>query len=151
FDAGGRSGRNELYPEYKANRVEPPGDLKPQFGLVRRVVQAFGLPILEAVDYEADDLIATLVRRAKARSLRVVIVSSDKDLMQLVDDRCVLLDTMKDIVYDTAGVEARFGVKPAQLGDVLALMGDSVDNVPGVPGVGPKTASALIQAFGSLD
>jgi DNA polymerase-1 len=153
FDAGGRSFRDEVYAEYKANRVEPPDDLKPQFGMVRQVVAAFGVPILEAIGFEADDLIATLVRRAKEHGLRVVIVSSDKDLMQLVDDRCVLVDTMKpkDFVYGTAEVEEKFGVGPAQLGDVLALMGDSVDNIPGIPGVGPKTAAALIRHFGSLE
>jgi DNA polymerase-1 len=151
FDAGAVSFRNAMYDAYKANRTEPPDDLKPQFPAVRRVVEAFGIPIVEAKNFEADDLIATFVAQAKARGLRVVIVSSDKDLMQLVDDRCAMLDTMKDVVYGPAEVEEKFGVPPAQLGDVLALMGDHVDNVPGVPGVGPKTASALIKEFGSLD
>src|SRR5262245_23135917 len=160
FDAGGRSQRTEWFADYKANRVEPPDDLKPQFALVRRVVDAFGVPRLEATDCEADDLIATIVRRAREAGMRVVIVSSDKDLMQLVDANVVLGDTMKpsghgssarDFVYGTAEVTEKFGVPPAQLGDVLALMGDSVDNIPGIPGVGPKTAAALIQYFGSLD
>jgi DNA polymerase-1 len=151
FDAGARSFRNDLYVEYKAHRPDPPDDLKPQFGLVRQVTAAFSVPVLEATDYEADDLIATLARRAREAGQRVVIVSSDKDLMQLVDDRCVLVDTMKNITYGPAEVEEKFGVPPAQLGDLLALMGDSVDNVPGVPGVGPKTACALIKHFGSLD
>src|SRR5581483_5276443 len=132
FDAGAVSFRNAMYGEYKANRKEPPDDLKPQFPAVRRVVEAFGVPIVEAKNFEADDLIATFVAQAKARNLRVVIVSSDKDLMQLVDDHCAMLDTMKDVVYGPAEVEEKFGVPPAQLGDVLALMGDSVDNVPGV-------------------
>src|SRR5436190_2230606 len=95
FDAGSQSFRNQVYDAYKANRVEPPDDLKPQFALVRRVVSAFGVPVHEAVGFEADDLIATLRRRAQREGLRVVIVSSDKDLMQLVDDECVLVDTMK--------------------------------------------------------
>jgi DNA polymerase-1 len=154
FDAAGaRSFRDDLYADYKANRTAPPDDLVPQFGLVRRIVDAFGIPKYEARDFEADDVIATLVRRAHEKGMRVVIVSSDKDLMQLVGERCVLVDTMKDPpkVYDTAGVVEKFGVPPAQLGDVLALMGDSIDNIPGVPGVGPKTASALIAHFGSLE
>jgi DNA polymerase I len=153
FDAGGRSTRSEMFADYKANRVEPPDDLKPQFGLVRKVVDAFGVPRLEAVDCEADDLIATLVKRAHDVGLRVVIVSSDKDLMQLVGEGCVLIDTMKpkDFVFGPKEVEEKFGVPPAQLGDVLALMGDSVDNIPGIPGVGPKTAAALIKHFGSLE
>ncbi len=153
FDAGARSFRNELFPQYKANRLQPPDDLVPQFANVRRVVEAFGIALLDARGVEADDLIATLTRRAKDAGQRVVIVSSDKDLMQLVDDKCVLIDTMKpaDFVYGPAEVEAKFGVPPARLGDLLALMGDSVDNVPGVPGVGPKTAGALMAHFGTLD
>jgi DNA polymerase-1 len=153
FDAGGRSVRHEMFEKYKANRVEPPDDLKPQFGMVRQVVDIFNVPRLEARDCEADDLIATLTKRAEKAGMRVVIVSSDKDLMQLVGDTCVLIDTMKpkDFVYGPKEVEEKFGVPPPQLGDVLALMGDSVDNIPGIPGVGPKTASALIKHFGSLE
>jgi DNA polymerase-1 len=153
YDGGGRSLRAEAFADYKANRVEPPDDLKPQFAGSRRMVEAFGIPLLESRDCEADDLIAALVIRARAAGLRSVIVSSDKDLMQLVDSNCVLMDTMKDPpkVYDAAAVEEKFGVGPAQLGDVLALMGDSVDNVPGIPGIGPKTASSLIKHFGSLE
>jgi DNA polymerase-1 len=156
FDSGSRSFRNEVFKEYKANRVEAPDDLKPQFGLVRKVVETFGLPVLESVGFEADDLIATLTRLAKEREQKVVIVSSDKDLMQLVDgDKVTLHDTMKNVphgyTYGPKQVEEKFGVGPEQLADVLALMGDSVDNVPGVPGVGPKTAAALIREFGSLE
>jgi DNA polymerase-1 len=155
FDAGGSSSRSQLYAEYKANRVEPPDDLKPQFGLVRKVVETFGIPMIEAGGVEADDIIATLVGKAKEHGQRVVVVSSDKDLMQLVDEQVVLHDTMKNapqgFTYDAAAVEEKFGVPPSQLGDVLALMGDSIDNIPGIPGVGPKTASALIREFGSLD
>src|SRR3954470_16703582 len=156
FDAGSQSFRNELFSEYKANRTEPPDDLKPQFGLVRKVVETFNIPVLEAVGFEADDLIATLVRQARERGQRVVVVSSDKDLMQLVvDGKVVLHDTMKNVphgfTYGEKEVVEKFGVPPSQLGDVLALMGDSVDNVPGVHGVGPKTAAALIQAYGSIE
>ncbi len=153
FDASAKTFRDGMYADYKSNRVEAPDDLKPQFPMVRRLVEVFGLPMLESVGFEADDLIATLARRARDEGLRVVIVSSDKDLMQLVDDRCVLIDTMKDPprVYDTAAVTEKWGVPPSLLGDVLALMGDSVDNIPGVPGVGPKPATALITHFGSLE
>ncbi len=151
FDAGARTFRNDLYGGYKANRPPAPDDLVPQFALVREVVQAFGVPVLDAKNVEADDLIATLARLAKEAGQRVVIVSSDKDLMQLVDDRCVLLDTMKNVTYDVAGVTEKFGVPPLQLGALLALMGDSVDNVPGIPGVGPKTAAALVQGFGDVE
>jgi len=156
FDAGGRSTRSELYKEYKANRTEAPDDLKPQFALVRKVVETFNVPVLEATDCEADDLIATLVRQARERGLRVVVVASDKDLMQLVvDGKVVLHDTMKNVpngfTYGEKEVEEKFGVPPSKLGDVLALMGDTIDNIPGIPGVGPKTAAALIQAYGSVE
>ncbi|MCA1663317.1 MAG: DNA polymerase I, partial [Myxococcales bacterium] len=156
FDAGSSSFRNELFSEYKANRTEPPDDLKPQFALVRKVVETFNIPVLEAVGFEADDLIATLVRQARERGQRVVVVSSDKDLMQLVvDGKVVLHDTMKNVphgfTYDEKAVEEKFGVPPSRLADVLALMGDSVDNIPGIPGVGPKTAAALIVAYGDVE
>src|ERR1700761_2734727 len=125
FDAAGaRSFRHDLFAEYKANRVEPPDDLKPQFKMVRTVVETFNIPMLEAVGFEADDLIATLVKQAKERGQRVVIVSSDKDLMQLVDGEVTLHDTMKNVphgfTYGVKEVEEKFGVPPTQLGDVLA-------------------------------
>jgi DNA polymerase-1 len=156
FDAGGRDKRAELFAEYKQNRGECPPELVPQFDLARRLVRAIGIAVLDATDAEADDLIATLAERAHKTGLKVVIVSSDKDLMQLVSDGHVeLLDTMKEEgrgkVFDEKAVVEKWGVPPAQLGDVLALMGDSSDNVPGVPGVGPKTAAQLIASFGSLD
>ena len=153
FDGPTKSFRDTVYPAYKANRTEPPDDLKPQFKSVRRVVDAFGVPQMDSEGCEADDLIAAIKQQALAQGLRMVIVSSDKDLMQLVDERTVLIDTMKDPakVYDADAVVEKFGVPPAKLGDVLALMGDSVDNVPGVPGVGPKTAAALIKHFDSLE
>ena len=152
FDASVSSFRHSIFPAYKANRAAPPEDLAPQFGMVRRVVDAFGIPRIEAVGVEADDVIAALVRQARIENMAVKIVSSDKDLMQLVDEpACVLWDTMKDKTYDSDAVREKFGVGPRELGDVLALMGDSVDNIPGIRGVGPKTASAIIQYFGSLD
>lgn len=166
FDASSTSFRDALYADYKANRAETPEDLAPQFALVREVVRAFGVPAIEQEGYEADDLIATLTRRAVEEGRRVVIVSSDKDMMQLISDGDgdgVLMirpvwqsgprgkGGMEDVLYRAAEVEARYGVRPSQLGDVLALMGDSVDNVPGVPGIGEKTASALIRHFGSLE
>ncbi len=151
FDVGERSFRNELYAEYKSHRPPPPEDLIPQFDLVRRLVDAFGVPRIELGGYEADDVIATLTARARGAGLRVVIVSSDKDLMQLVDDEVLVYDTMKNVYFRAPEVKEKFGVPPAQVGDVLALMGDSVDNVPGVAGIGPKGAAALIQRFGSID
>ena len=155
FDAGGRDKRAELLPTYKANRSETPPELLPQFELARRLSRAFGLRAIDATDVEADDVIATLARKAQAQDLPVVVVSSDKDLMQLcVADRIRLLDTMKEPpgkFYGPKEVEEKFGVPPEKLGDVLALMGDAVDNLPGIPGVGPKTAAQLIQTFGSID
>ncbi len=151
FDHSDRSFRNDLYAEYKAHRPPAPEDLSLQFPMVRRIVDAFGVQRLELAAVEADDVIASLTRRARERGIPVVIVSSDKDMMQLVGDGVVMIETMKNVVYDPAAVEEKFGVPPAKLGDVLALMGDSVDNVPGIPGIGPKTAAQLIREFGSLE
>lgn len=153
FDAGRHTFRNELYSEYKANRDEPPAELKPQFALVREATEALCLPAIEFAGYEADDLIASYTKAARADGYEVVIVSSDKDLMQLVDDEyhICMFDAMKDKVIDNAAVLDKFGVEPAKVLDVLSLMGDSSDNVPGVPGIGPKTAAQLIQEFGDLE
>ncbi|PSM32125.1 DNA polymerase I [Haliangium sp. UPWRP_2] len=155
FDAAGRSKRAELYPAYKANRSETPPELVPQFDLSRRMVRALGIPCLDATDVEADDIIASLAQAGRREGLPVVVVSSDKDLMQLVADGSVeLLDTMKEEGrgkrFREKDVAEKFGVPPTQLGDVLSLMGDSSDNIPGVPGIGPKTAAQLIVHFGSL-
>lgn len=158
LDASGVSFRNDLYALYKANRPEPPEDLVPQFPLIRDATRAFSLPCIEVPGLEADDLIATYARRAQERGWDVTIVSSDKDLMQLIGEvetpfgpaRIDMLDTMKNQRIYTAEVEEKFGVTPDLVGDVLALMGDSVDNVPGIYGVGPKTASKLIAENGSL-
>ena len=138
-----------MYDQYKANRPPPPEDLVPQFPLIRVATRAFSIPCIENEGLEADDIIACYVKAAKQAGWRVTIVSSDKDLMQLVEDGQVdMLDTMNDRRIDARGrcIE-KFGVAPEKVGDVLALMGDSVDNVPGVPGIGPKTATQLIQQY----
>ncbi|ASJ89719.1 DNA polymerase I [Porphyrobacter sp. CACIAM 03H1] len=158
LDASGVSFRNELYEHYKANRPEPPEDLKPQFPLIRDATRAFSLPCIEVEGLEADDLIASYAREAQRRGWDVTIVSSDKDLMQLISEvdgpdgpaRIDMLDTMKNQRIWLPEVEEKFGVGPELVGDVLALMGDSVDNVPGIFGIGPKTASKLIAEHGSL-
>ncbi|HEX8414194.1 MAG TPA: 5'-3' exonuclease H3TH domain-containing protein, partial [Sphingomicrobium sp.] len=144
--------RNAMYDQYKAHRPPPPEDLVPQFPLIRTATRAFSIPCIEEEGLEADDIIACYVTAACSAGWKTTIVSSDKDLMQLVKDGCVdMLDTMNDRRIDEAYVNEKFGVGPELVGDVLALMGDSVDNVPGVPGVGPKTATQLIQQFGSLE
>jgi DNA polymerase-1 len=153
FDAGRHTFRNDLYADYKANRDEPPEDLRPQFALVRDATAAMGLPSIELAGFEADDLIASYTRAGQMRGFQVDIVSSDKDLMQLVDDNANIrmVDAMKDKVIDEAAVEEKFAVSPGKVLDVLSLMGDSSDNVPGVPGIGPKTAAQLIHEYGDLD
>lgn len=151
FDASGQSFRNEIYPEYKAHRPPAPEDLVPQFPLVREAVQAFDIPAIELAGFEADDLIASYADAAAAQGARVTIVSSDKDLMQLVSEKIDMVDTMKDKFIDREGVVDKFGVGPEKVIDVQALAGDSVDNVPGVPGIGIKTAAQLIEEYGDLD
>ncbi len=151
LDAGKESFRNALYPAYKANRPDPPEDLVPQFPLIRDAVAAFEVTAIEREMFEADDLIASYAEAALARGWTVTIVSSDKDLMQLVRPGLTLLDTMQNRRFDEREVEAKWGVPPARLAEVLALMGDSVDNVPGVPGVGPKTAARLVLAHGDVE
>jgi len=154
LDKDSKSFRNDIYPEYKANRPPPPEDLRPQFPLIRDATRAFSLPCIEEQGLEADDLIASYARAAQRAGWNVTIVSSDKDLMQLVGEengaRIDMLDTMKSARIYIEEVEEKFGVKPELVGDVLALMGDSVDNIPGIYGVGPKTASKLIAEHGSL-
>jgi DNA polymerase-1 len=152
FDAGKKTFRNDIYPEYKANRPDPPEDLIPQFPLVRDATRAFGVSCVEEAGFEADDLIATYARMAREAGARATIVSSDKDLMQLVEDDTVqLLDTMKNKRIGSAEVMERFGVPPSKVIDVQALAGDSTDNVPGVPGIGVKTAAELINTYGDLE
>ncbi|MCJ2181534.1 DNA polymerase I [Novosphingobium sp. 1949] len=157
LDAGSKSFRNDIYADYKANRPPPPEDLVPQFPLIRDATRAFSLPCIEEQGYEADDLIASYARAAARQGWDVTIVSSDKDLMQLVGTcaegggKVDMLDTMKNLRIDLPEVAEKFGVTPDKVGDVLALMGDAVDNVPGVFGVGPKTATKLIQEHGDLE
>ena len=152
FDAGAVTFRNAIYPQYKANRPEPPEDLIPQFPLVRDATRAFNVSCVEEPGYEADDLIATYTRIAREAKARVTIVSSDKDLMQLVEDGVVtLLDTMKNKRLGSAEVMEKFGVPPSKVVEVQALAGDSTDNVPGVRGIGIKTAAELINLYGDLE
>ena len=152
FDAARRTFRNDLYEDYKANRPEAPEDLVPQFPLIREAVEAFSVPSIELEGYEADDIIATLTKKAREKGFKVTIVSSDKDLMQLVDDDVVtLLDPMKSRRIGPDEVREKFGVGPEKVIEVQALCGDASDNVPGVPGIGPKTAAQLIQDYGDLE
>ncbi|MFV3073906.1 DNA polymerase I [Niveispirillum fermenti] len=151
FDSKRINFRNEFYPDYKAHRPDPPEDLRPQFALIREAVEAFSLPCIELEGYEADDLIATYARQARALGRPVTIVSSDKDLMQLVGDGIRMLDPMKNRLIGPDEVFEKFGVAPEKVVDVQALAGDSVDNVPGVPGIGVKTAAQLITEYGSLE
>ncbi|MHA1523762.1 MAG: DNA polymerase I [Alphaproteobacteria bacterium] len=151
FDPRGGSFRNKIYADYKANRPPPPEDLVPQFALIRDAVRAFNVPCVELEGFEADDLIATYAAQARDAGFKVTIVSSDKDLMQMVDGQIEMLDTMKNRVIHATQVVEKFGVGPDKVIDVQALAGDSSDNVPGVPGIGIKTASLLINEFGDLD
>ncbi|WP_366658105.1 DNA polymerase I [Fodinicurvata sp. EGI_FJ10296] len=151
FDASRHNFRNDIYDAYKANRDEPPEELRPQFGLIREATAAFGLASIERDGFEADDIIATFARQARERGDKVIIVSSDKDLMQLVGDGVTMMDPMKNVVIDVEQVREKFGVEPKCVVDVQALAGDSVDNIPGVPGIGIKTAAQLIAEFGDLD
>src|SRR6266849_7385958 len=151
FDASGTTFRNRIYDAYKANRGPPPDDLVPQFALVREATDAFGVCRIEMKDFEADDLIATYARHAVESGASVTIVSSDKDMMQLVNDRVTMLDPIRNRPIGAAEVREKFGVGPERVIDVQALCGDSVDNVPGVPGIGVKTAAELINTYGDLE
>lgn len=151
FDAARKNFRNDIYAEYKANRSETPPDLIPQFPLIKEAAGAFGLPGMELDGYEADDLIATYARLAEAQNIPVTIVSSDKDLMQLVRPGIRMMDPMKQIFIGPDEVFEKFGVTPDKVVDIQALAGDATDNVPGVPGIGVKTAAQLITEYGSLE
>ena len=151
FDSARKNFRNDIYSEYKANRTEAPEDLAPQFEYIRKSVKAFNLPSIELLNYEADDLIATYAQQINKAGAKVTVISSDKDLMQLVSDRVRLYDPMKSKVLGEKEVFEKFGVKPNQVIDVQSLAGDSSDNVPGVPGIGIKTASELINKYKNLD
>ncbi|WP_417515369.1 DNA polymerase I [Minwuia sp.] len=151
FDAKGKTFRSDIYPAYKANRPDAPEDLVPQFPMFRQAVKAFGVPSIELEGFEADDIIATYAEHAREAGHKVIIVSSDKDLMQLVDDNITMLDPMKNRPIGIAEVHEKFFVHPEKVVDIQSLAGDSVDNVPGVPGIGIKTAAQLIDAYGDLD
>jgi DNA polymerase-1 len=151
FDAGSQTFRNRMYDQYKAHRPEPPPELIPQFALIREATRAFGLPSIELEDWEADDLIAAYAKAVKEAGGEAIIVSSDKDLMQLLGPAVTMLDPMKNTPIGLAEVEAKFGVTPDKVIEVQALIGDSVDNVPGVPGIGPKGAAQLINEYGTLE
>jgi DNA polymerase-1 len=151
FDAPGETFRDAMYAGYKESRAPMPEELRPQLGYVRKVVAALRLPVIEVAGVEADDVIGTLVRQAREAGIVSVIVTGDKDMMQLVDERTTLYDTMRDRRFGVAEVRERFGVEPALVPDVLALMGDAIDDIPGVTGVGEKTASALVGQLGSVE
>ncbi|PSH67399.1 DNA polymerase I [Phyllobacterium sophorae] len=151
FDYSSHTFRKEIYPEYKANRSAPPEDLIPQFGLIRQATKAFNLPCIEKEGFEADDLIATYARLAEEAGAEVTIISSDKDLMQLVTPNVSMYDSMKDKQIGIPDVIEKWGVPPEKMIDLQALTGDSTDNVPGIPGIGPKTAAQLLEEFGDLD
>ena len=151
FDAGKITFRNELYPAYKANRVSMPEDLAQQIEPIKEMVRAFNIPALQLPGFEADDIIGTIARECEARGMACVVVTGDKDLMQIVSENVTLLDTMKEKSYGIAEVREKFGVAPERVVDVLALWGDASDNIPGVPGIGEVTAKKLLQEFGSLN
>lgn len=151
LDASSQTFRNEIYDQYKANRPPAPEDLVPQFPMIRDATRAFSLPCIEELGFEADDLIASYAKEALKEGWNVTIVSSDKDLMQLIEPGIDMLDTMKDKRLGRSHVEEKFGVGPEKLGEVLALMGDTSDNIPGVTGIGPKTASKLINEYGDVE
>ena len=151
FDYSSKTFRNEIYPEYKANREAPPEDLRPQFSLIRKATRAFNLPCIETEGFEADDIIATYAKEAEAVGGDVTIISSDKDLMQLITPKTIMYDTMKDRRVGIDQVHEKFGVGPEKMIDLQALAGDSTDNIPGVPGIGPKTAAQLLDEYDNLE
>ena len=151
FDYSSKTFRNDLYPDYKANREAPPEDLRPQFSLIRQATRAFNLPCIETEGFEADDIIATYAKEATAVGGDVTIISSDKDLMQLITPNVVMYDTMKDRRVGIDEVHEKFGVGPEKMIDLQALSGDSTDNIPGVPGIGPKTAAQLLDEYDNLE
>ena len=150
FDAKGKTFRDELYAEYKANRPSMPDDLRAQVEPIHSIIRAMGLPLIVEEGVEADDVIGTMARQASAAGIETVISTGDKDMAQLVDEHVTLINTMTDTTMDRAGVEEKFGIPPELIIDYLALLGDKVDNIPGVPGVGEKTALALLQGIGGL-
>ncbi len=150
FDSRGPTFRHEFYKEYKANRPPMPDDLAVQIPWIKQVTEAFNIPIIEMPGYEADDLIGTMARRAEEEGYSVVMVSGDKDFVQLVTERTVLWDPMKNKTTDLEAVREKFGLEPRQIIEVMGLSGDSSDNIPGVRGVGPKTAVTLLKTYGDM-
>ncbi len=151
LDAKGPTFRDEIYPDYKANRPGMPEGLEPQIPYIKRIIEAYGIPVIEREGYEADDVIGTIAKEVAKKGLDVVIVTGDKDMLQLVDEHICTLDTMKDRSFGKGEVVERYGVKPEQMTDVMGLAGDSIDNIPGVPGIGEKTAVALIKEYDTLE
>lgn len=151
FDPKGKTTRHDMYDKYKATRPAMPDTLRPQVPYIHKIVEAFNIPVLLMDGIEADDVIASVAQDAADKGLDVVVVTGDKDLYQLIGDYVVIYDTMKDVVYDRAGCVDKFGVPPEKLTDLLGLMGDSSDNIPGVPGVGAKTAAKLVNEYGSIE
>ena len=151
FDPKGKTFRHEMYKEYKANRIETPDDLKPQIPYIINLVKAFNIMSLQQEGFEADDIIGTISRRAEKEGFQVTIVSGDKDMMQLISPHIKMLDTLKNKTFGAKDVREKFGVEPKRVIEVMGLMGDSSDNIPGVPGIGPKTAAALIQEYGDIE
>ncbi|NOZ37195.1 MAG: DNA polymerase I, partial [Gammaproteobacteria bacterium] len=151
FDAKGKTFRNDMYPEYKANRPPMPDDLRQQIAPIHEIIRAMGLPLLCVDGVEADDVIGTLAAEATAKKIDTLISTGDKDMAQLVNEHVSLINTMTDSYSDAAGVKEKFGVTPEQIIDYLTLVGDTSDNIPGVPKVGPKTAAKWLNQYGSLD
>ena len=150
FDSRGPTFRNEVYKEYKANRPTMPENLSLQIPYIKKIVEGYRIATLEVEGFEADDLIGTVTRAIESKA-DVVIITGDKDILQLVSDRVLVYDTMKEATFGVDEVLGRFGVKPDQVVEVMGLAGDAIDNIPGVPGVGEKTAMTLIKTFGSID
>ncbi|MGB9605837.1 MAG: 5'-3' exonuclease, partial [Bryobacteraceae bacterium] len=152
FESAGPTFREQEFADYKANRPEMPAELASQIPYIRQILEAMRIPVLEYEGYEADDVIGAIARRAASEGLEVVIVSSDKDMLQLVSDRVRMLNPIKeDKIYDPAAVEEEMGVRPEQIPDLLALKGDAIDNIPGAPGIGDKGARELVRRFGSVE
>jgi DNA polymerase-1 len=151
FDSPGPGKRSEIFEAYKANRAEMPEDLRPQIPLIKELLEGFRIPILECAEWEADDVIATVATAASARDMEVVIVTTDKDARQLLSPTVRMLNCRKNTFFDGAALMEDWGVRPDQVVDFQSLVGDSVDNVPGVPKIGPKTAKTLLGSFGTLD
>src|SRR4030042_4705914 len=151
FDVKGPTTRHEEFTDYKATRKPMPDDLRPQIPFIKDIIRGFSISVLEKQGTEADDMIGVLAHQASKNGWRTAIVSGDKDLMQLVDENVTMIDTMKDKTYDVAAVKERFGVTPDKVVEILGLMGDTSDNIPGVPGIGHKTAQRLIEEYGSVE